>query len=671
MYSNMRFASNRLHQVVDRAFLIIFIVILGCNIAAVLSTVHFGGSRDQNHTALGELIQGVVVQQEVPVREAILADTLCYDVLFATYQRLNPCVLTISLIQGSNRRSIRLDASELKDNRTFPLCFQAKGFSTGKAILEIAGLDGRTGLSPTVWMTSDVPYGEAVLNNKPIKKGLVFQAYAKRHLCYFYFWAGLFVLLGIVSLLILIVRNALFREKVAAQFIRYTESGFWKFLKTLTDSQRSVFVCSLIAWTLSLVMATVSQFSAHPDEGMHSASASYYETHDIPPAVGDPEARSTYRSRYGVSYINQSGIDYFLIGKFSTVIRSIVPLKDFYLHRCFNIFLFLALCLMVWRAEDRLLFFPIIITPQIWYIASYTNNDFFPFVIMMALCFEFLDSRSSYNRAVGGDSVFYAVPAGVILGILSISKTNYLVFVLFAGFYLLWKTLKANCFNINRNLVYSPISKSFLLILFCAASIYSIRTGFDIYQNGFDKNDKLKHYANRVAAKGFKPIDIETDIRQTDPGLRLKEKGDSLKSLLLKRGWHISSLTSFFGVYGWMKIIAPEPYYQWIVFLFCLLMSYVIIQSGLAFQMNNIFFLMGSLSFICLMVFVSLYYSWIHAFQPQGRYLFPILGMLSVLFYESREYLNRHVLGFLILMMFAASFWSFVFIGIYHIEKMV
>lgn len=675
----MRLTSNQSHhQITDIIFIIfiiILIIILGSIVADTLTTVHFGGSRDQNRTALGELTKGVVVQQEVPVRGIRHADTLCYDVLFATYRRLNSSTLQISLIQNNYRQSIKVDSSKFKDNHIFPLCFRASGFSDGKAILEINGLNGKPGQSPTVGLTSDISYGRAVHNGYQIEKSLIFKAHIKRNFDFFFALVGALLIPIIIFSSKSFVRIPFLNIITIDQFATLKKNKLLKYFRTLIDYQFLIFIFSVIALTLSFVMATISWLAAHPDEKLHSVAATYYESHNLPPIVGDPEANFTYTpTRYGISYINQSGIDYFLIGKFSSFIKSTFPLKikSFYNQRYFNLFLFLVLCLIIWRSKDRLIYFPIVITPQVWYIASYINNDFFPFFVMMVLCFEFLDNRSFYNRSLTNKhSIGFIFPAGVFLGILLISKLNYIVFVIFSVYYLIWNALKLNQFKFNRSLFLSQPFKSFLLILICAISVYAIRIGFDIYQNGINKNEKLEHYANQFAAKGFRPIDIETDIQKTPSGLRLREKGKSLENLIMELHWYKSSINSFFGVYGWMNIKAPELYYQWIIIFAYLLVTYAGIQSILTFQINHIIFLAISYCLICMMVAASLYHSWTYDFQPQGRYLFPILGILSILFHETREYLNRYILSLLISLMFTFSFWSFLFIGIYYyIDKL-
>jgi hypothetical protein len=667
----MKSESRSHHQIIDWIFLVLLLFAIGWIVLASTTTVYFAETHAKNNKVIGELTQNEVVRQDVPIKEILDADTICYDVLFATYRRINSSLLRISLIQGDYRQSFELDASKLTDNYTYSLCFSRTGFSTGNAVLEITGVNGMSGDSPTIVITEDISCGGIVHNGKPKNKSLVFQAYAKKNSAFFPGGFGLFGLAVVGCAAWVLIRYPLSGNILMDRLHHLSKTGIWEFLNSLVDYRRHIFTFSIMAWTLSMVMATVSQFASHPDEALHNASANYYENHHLPPAVGDPSAFSTYSpSRYGVSYINLPGVDYFLTGKFTFFVKSISSAKGFYFNRCFNLFLFFLLCVMIWHSADRLIFFPIIITPQIWYVASYANNDFFPLFIMLVLCSEFLSDRSFYNRALNKElHLIYILPAGVLLGILSISKSNYLGFVLFSVCCLIWNILKSNQFRVDKHLIFSPAAKSSLLLVLCALSIYTMRMGLDVYQNGLDKSGIIEEYANQIAEKGFRPVDIQADILKTPPGLRLKEKGASLESLLIARNWHNLSFDSFFGVYGWCQIEGPPRYYQLMAILSFLLLFYAITQSLASGRFENIVLGVATLCFICLMLAASLYHSWTYDFQPQGRYLFPILGMLSVLVYEIKAYLNRNLLNLFILLMFAASFWSFLFVGIYRIEK--
>ncbi|MGW8194054.1 MAG: hypothetical protein ACWGOX_07305, partial [Desulforhopalus sp.] len=77
---------------------------------------------------------------------------------------------------------------------------------------------------------------------------------------------------------------------------------------------RFVVAMALAALSLVVVMAGISLYNVHPDEAVHIQAARYYEDHNLPPKVGDPDIVHTY-SKYGVSRLHSGEIAYFIAGK--------------------------------------------------------------------------------------------------------------------------------------------------------------------------------------------------------------------------------------------------------------------------------------------------------------------------------------------------------------------
>jgi hypothetical protein len=67
-------------------------------------------------------------------------------------------------------------------------------------------------------------------------------------------------------------------------------------------------------------------------------------------------------------------------------------------------------------------------------------------------------------------------------------------------------------------------------------------------------------------------------------------------------------------------------------------------------------------------IFISTYHSWVNAFQAQGRYLFPVIGILGLLLYQSRSYLHQWITNAFISGLFLMSVYSFLFIAIGRIN---
>jgi hypothetical protein len=68
-------------------------------------------------------------------------------------------------------------------------------------------------------------------------------------------------------------------------------------------------------------------------------------------------------------------------------------------------------------------------------------------------------------------------------------------------------------------------------------------------------------------------------------------------------------------------------------------------------------------------ILLSAYHSWTADFQPQGRYLFPVLPMLAFILFRYRERLGSRALHMLFAGLFAASVISFVFTGLRAIPQ--
>jgi hypothetical protein len=70
-------------------------------------------------------------------------------------------------------------------------------------------------------------------------------------------------------------------------------------------------------------------------------------------------------------------------------------------------------------------------------------------------------------------------------------------------------------------------------------------------------------------------------------------------------------------------------------------------------------------------VFLSLYHSWINDFQPQGRYLFPVLALFSIPFTKASRLFRTRFVPALLGAAFALSACSFLFVGLRKIPKLL
>jgi hypothetical protein len=198
-------------------------------------------------------------------------------------------------------------------------------------------------------------------------------------------------------------------------------------------------VMLLVASVLVLVMSVSSAFNtqpekwfSHPDEYLHRAAARYYVDHWLPPKVGHPATLDSYSREYGLSYLNEPDIVYFLTGKFAVLLSPVLEADPAF--RLFNVLLFFALAVYCSRRrEAALIFLPLVLSPQLWYMFSYFNGDAFPLFISILLAFQLAVPSSAFGKSLDGGearkTLWGVVLLGALIGVLFLSKRNYYFFL--------------------------------------------------------------------------------------------------------------------------------------------------------------------------------------------------------------------------------------------------
>jgi len=142
--------------------------------------------------------------------------------------------------------------------------------------------------------------------------------------------------------------------------------------------------------------------------------------------------------------------------------------------------------------------------------------------------------------------------------------------------------------------------------------------------------------------------------------------------------WHIFTFRSAFGKYGPMNIEPPLIFYSIIgrvVAVFAVVLFAGLLRrrtpappcgdggAGLEAALLAVF--------LFLTVFQSFWHSWTADFQPQGRYLFPILAMTAcaLIRYPTVPARFRHALWWSGLGLWGLSMWSFVAVGLARIAR--
>ena len=426
------------------------------------------------------------------------------------------------------------------------------------------------------------------------------------------------------------------------------------------------------AFGLILAMAAISGLDVHPDEwNGHVKAAGYYVENWLPPAVDDPRVvKEGMLSLWGFSYLFYIDVIYFLAVKATQFLSGIVP--EFYLRlRLANAFLFLLLIITftfkIRRVQWTVLF--LIMTPQLWYIFSYFNNDAFPLCISMLLALQIVDSESSLNRFLVGSNIRInlgkGVCVGILVGLLLMSKLNYWIYIGFIGFVGLWEILFVTSADHRFELL-----KKWIFVGCIALSVYLPFYGYSEYINNFNKSEKIGIVMEEHAAPQFKPSTLQKDPSSTYPGLRLRDKGRSFQEVIIQNPyWWELSLKSFVGLYGYMQFLSDSDYYQVMAYAFGAFFVLVFLYVALTRSAKDMMFFLFVLFFVFLTLGMSTYHSWVNDYEPQGRYLFPILPMLMVGLGKLPTSFRKRVIPPFCFVFFVLSVWSFLLTGLKIIPK--
>jgi hypothetical protein len=415
---------------------------------------------------------------------------------------------------------------------------------------------------------------------------------------------------------------------------------------------------------LILTMALLTKFNAHPDEYLHFETARYFINHWWPPALNDPVIVPTF-SHYGFSYMSDLDASYFLMGKFMALFQGWLTTPEI-AARLFNVLVFVLLAAwLARRLGTSLAPFVLLISPQVWYVFSYVNGDAWALFVAMLLVVQLADRGSALQHYLKCKTwlgtLQGALLFALLLALMIMAKRNYYLFLLFVGFVAGWTALT----QVGRPIRVRYIQRWIVIVLLAACFYFPVRIAHEAL-NGFAIPRLKLEQAEKYAAPHFKPWEVAAG---TGAGrLVLRKQGVHFAQLFTERGWLAESFQSFCGVYRWMSLKDSDYYYLLMWLLYATLVV-VLLMRVVRLSWRDALFTAGVLAMACLVVLVSAYTSWTADYQPQGRYLFPILPMFAFLFHRYRDALRSRAFYLLFGCLFAGSIYSFIFTALRNIPK--
>ena len=436
----------------------------------------------------------------------------------------------------------------------------------------------------------------------------------------------------------------------------------WVFRQAEDGTMLQKLSCILFLGTvLAAVVMTVyvglrSPFWLNPDEYDVKAAVLYYFSHFMPPDIRSDIINDSFPV-YGTSRHFEFNMFYFYAGKLGQFFSDAAVQI-----RLFSLILFGIMAALVIRniRKNYALLFVFLLTPQVWYIFSYSTSDALDFFMGFLCLYELVEKDSMLNRLLRESFrkrhlLYYALLSVLFLHIFWAKMTFYTI-LMFLFFILLIHML------FQEKKERGELFRKYLILAGLTLTLFALRymiTDFPHY--GFDKLGAVAEVTERQAEYGYK---FSTPPMEAAYSMRFFEKGISLGELLTQYDFHTNLFRTFAGFFGSYAFGAADWYYLVMGALYLILLGRVIWRLWM--QKKSIFrWETGAVSLICFIQYVMIVgNSWFVDFQPQGRYLLPILFFIAYLISRIEHVWEDKLLRTVLVCTSVLSLYAFACVGI-------
>lgn len=380
----------------------------------------------------------------------------------------------------------------------------------------------------------------------------------------------------------------------------------------------------ILVFVLALTWAIIQPNNDGPDEKMKMDICKYIAKHGSLPHGGDPEVR---QPMWGISYGFTPILSYIFAGIFIKIAK--VFTQDIHIiyiaGRLVSVICYTLMCMVNIKIAEKLfknIYYKwsfIILScmlPQLIFLGSYINND------SLAL---FSISIIIYSWIIGLEKkwdIKSCIILSIGLALCALSYYNAYGYILtsailFIASYFINKTEN------NKIDIKNMFKKGFLIvgITFLLCGWWFIRSAI-IYNGDFLGLRTTEEYAEKYAIKELKPSNRDTD----------QNSNRSLKYMLVNRQWIRSTVKSFIAMFGPMKFQMKTKFYMLYLTIFTVgILEYIAsfykfkhIKEMKENKNKGLLEIIFGINII-IPIILSIYYSYCSDFQPQGRYIMPMV----------------------------------------------
>lgn len=456
------------------------------------------------------------------------------------------------------------------------------------------------------------------------------------------FFMGFLASLGVWALLILLCRWLYQEFRDASGLQRRT--GF-------------LFAAGLLGAVLMCVYTGLrSPFWLNPDEYDVKAAVNYYFTHFMPPDIRSDIITDSFPV-YGTSRHFEWNLFYFYAGKIGQFFAD--PAVQM---RLFSLILFSVMAGIVLKNIRKHYSFLLILllTPQVWYIFSYSTSDALDFFAGFLSLYELLEDHSMLNRLLQEP---YRRRHLLYYGLLSIlfvhlfwAKASFYPILVFLFLILLIRLLHQE--KQERRL----LLRKYLILVGLTLGIFVVRyliTDYPYY--GFNKLGVVIEVTELRAEYGYKP---STPPIEQAYSMSFFGKGITLGQLLTQYDFHTNLFRTFAGFFGTYTFGERDWYYLVMGMLYLGLLGWIT-WCFVKMKDRQKWQEYGAAAFCCFLQYALVVFnSWFIDFQPQGRYLLPVLFFISYLAARTKEPEKDKVIRWILVCTCLLSLFAFWHVGI-------
>lgn len=398
-------------------------------------------------------------------------------------------------------------------------------------------------------------------------------------------------------------------------------SRYWKKTKYDTEKMYWVFFISLCA-LLYLFVAVIIPFNRAPDEHMRFDIPMYIYEHGALPLGYDESLRNI---NWGFSYGFQPSLSAIISAFFMKIFVFLRDEETIHIAaRLVSVLSSVGTLIFAQRigkriftpSVNKLFVLTIGLLPQFAFISGYVNNDAFG---IFTVAFIIYGMILGYERKWDYIS---CIVLGVACGLCTLSYYNCCAaigaaFVFYTLVVFFDKKIEKKPGFYFRHIIF------IFVVAFLVAGWAFIRNAA-IYEGDFTGLAAQNYYADIYARDSFKPSTYMTPLRM----------GWGILEMIFEAGWLDLTSKSFIASFGYMEIFLFDGFYFTMFSVAGAGILLNIIFGIIDRKKSSFFGRVFTVGMVVLCVFVvalSIYYSYTSGFQPQGRYIMPMLVAFNIL----------------------------------------